>query len=115
MAYDLKLAERVRASLQRGESVTERKMFGGLAFMLGGHMCCGVVNNELVLRLGLERALHAPDQPHIRPMDFTGRQLKGFVFVSPKGTDSDEMLRRLIGEAAEYVLSLPTKQHAIPF
>ena len=115
MAYDLKLAERVRASLQRGESVTERKMFGGLAFMLGGHMCCGVVNNELVLRLGLERALLALDQPHVRPMDFTGRQLKGFVFVSPKGTDSDEMLRRLIGEAAAYVLSLPTKQHAIAF
>jgi len=112
MPYDLKLAERVRLVLGGEESVTERKMFGGLAFMLAGHMCCGVVKNELMLRLGEERALAALDQRDVRSMDFTGRPLKGFVFVTPKGTASEVTLCRLVGEAAAFALSLPRKQYA---
>jgi hypothetical protein len=72
MAYDEDLANRVRAELPRGETVTGRLMFGGLTFMLGSHMCCGVVKDTLVARLGPEAADRALDQPHVRPMNFTG-------------------------------------------
>ena len=71
MAYDEDLAWRVRAVLPPGEAVTERQMFGGLAFMLGGHMFCGVVRDSLMVRLGPEGADRALNQPHVRPMDFT--------------------------------------------
>ena len=67
------------------EAVTERQMFGGLAFMLGGHMFCGVVKDTLMVRLGPDGADRALDQPHVRPMDFTGRPMKGMVFVEPGG------------------------------
>jgi hypothetical protein len=73
VAYDEDLADRVRAVLPPVEAVTERQMFGGLAFMLGGHMFCGVVRDTLMVRLGLEGADRALNQPHVRPMDFTGR------------------------------------------
>ena len=86
MAYDEDLADRVRAALPDGEEVTERRMFGGLAFMLGGHMFCGVVKDTLMLRLGPEGAARALGQPHVRPMDFTGRPMKGMVFVVSHGT-----------------------------
>ena len=83
MAYDEDLASRIRAVLPPAEAVTERQMFGGLAFMLGGHMFCGVVRDTLMVRLGPEGADRALNQPHVRPMDFTGRPMKGMVFASP--------------------------------
>jgi len=83
VAYDEDLADRVRAVLPHGEAVTERQMFGGLAFMLGGHMFCGVVKDALMVRFGPEGAGRALGQPHVRPMDFTGRPMKGMVFVDP--------------------------------
>jgi TfoX/Sxy family transcriptional regulator of competence genes len=73
VAYDEDLADRVRAVLPAGEAVTERKMFGGLTFMLGGHMACGVVKDTLMVRLGPEGAGRALDRPHVRPVDVTGR------------------------------------------
>src|SRR5258705_13061975 len=73
MAYDQNLAERVRAVLIGTDAVTERKMFGGLAFLVGGHMACGIVGNELMLRLGNDGAEAALQEPHSRPMDFTGK------------------------------------------
>jgi hypothetical protein len=85
VAYDEDLADRVRAVLPPGEAMTERQMFGGLAFMLGGHMFCGVVMDTLMVRLGPEGAVRALSQPHVRPMDFTGRPMKGMVFVDPEG------------------------------
>jgi hypothetical protein len=72
MAYDQDLADRDRAVLPDGEMVTERQMFGGLTFMLGGHMLCAVVKDTLMVRLGPEAAGRALGQPHVRPMDFTG-------------------------------------------
>jgi hypothetical protein len=107
MAYDEDLADRVRAVLA-GQAVTERQMFGGLAFMIGGHMACGVVKDTLMVRLGPEAASHALDQPHVRPMDFTGRPMKGMVFVEPAGLHESE-LRHWAGAAAEYARSLPPK------
>jgi TfoX/Sxy family transcriptional regulator of competence genes len=72
MAYDQDLADRVRAVLPDGEMVTERQMFGGLTFMLGGHMLCGVVKDTLMVRLGPDGADRALDRPHVRPMDSPG-------------------------------------------
>lgn len=94
MAYDEDLADRVRAVLPHGAAVTERQMFGGLAFMLGGHMFCGVVKDSLMVRLGPGAADRALDQLHVRPMDFTGRPMKGMVFVDPAGLHGDEAVSR---------------------
>ena len=109
MAYDAHLAERVRRSLGRRKGITEKKMFGGLAFMLHGKMFCGVLKDDLVVRVGPERYEQALSRAHARPMDFTGRPLKGYVFVGPGGLKTDKMLGKWIEEGVEFVLSLPRK------
>ena len=108
MAYDEDLADRVRAALPDGEEVTERRMFGGLAFMLGGHMFCGVVKDTLMARLGTDVAEQALDEPYVRPMDFTGRPMKGMVFVDPAGLHGDT-LRQWVDAAAGYARGLPAR------
>jgi TfoX/Sxy family transcriptional regulator of competence genes len=108
MAYNEDLADRVRALLPATDPVTERQMFGGLTFMLGGHMFCGIVKDTLMVRLGPEAADSALDQPHVHPMDFTGPPMKGMVFVDPAGLHGPE-LRRWIDAAAEYARMLPPK------
>ena len=108
MAYDEQLAERVRAVLAGEEGLTERKMFGGLAFMLDGNMACGIVRDELMLRLGPEAADRALDGPHVRQMDFTGQPMPGMVFVTPPGLEGDE-LDGWVGQATAYVRTLPQK------
>ena len=113
MAYDEDLADRVRAVLPATGRATERRIFGGLAFMLGGHMCCGVVKDSLMLRLGADAADRALDRPHVRPMDFTGRPAKGMVFVDPAGLHGAE-LRRWVDAAAEYTSGLPPKAATRP-
>ena len=109
MAYDEKLATRVREVLKRRRGVTERQMFGGLAFLLNGNMCCGVIKKNLVLRLGARGAGRALSQPHAREMDFTGRALKTMVYVGPAGYRTEKDLRRWLKQAADYVKSLPVK------
>ena len=108
MAYDEDLASRVRAVLPSGAAVTERQMFGGLAFLLGGHMFCGIVKGALMVRLGPDDADRALGQPHVRPMDFTGRPMRGMVFVDPEGLRGDA-LRRWVDAAAGYARGLPPK------
>lgn len=93
MAYDEQLASRVRALLAGRTDVTERKMFGGLTFMIGGHMCCGVNGDELIVRLDPEREDEALSRPHARPMDFTGRRMSGFVTVQPDGLKGSRLSR----------------------
>ncbi len=107
MSYDEDLADRVRAVLPPAD-VTERQMFGGLAFMLDGHMFCGVVKEDLMLRLGPDGAERALEQPHVRPMDFTGRPMKGMVFVEPGGLEG-AALRRWVEAAAAFTRGLPPK------
>ena len=85
MAYDEKLAARVRALLSDRGDVSERPMFGGLTFMVDGHMCCGVTGDELIVRIDAADEDAALGRPHARPMDFTGRRMRGFVTVSPEG------------------------------
>jgi TfoX/Sxy family transcriptional regulator of competence genes len=109
MAYDEAVAQRVRALLKRRRGLTERKMFGGIAFMLNGNMCCGVLNKDLVLRLGNRAAADALKEPHARAMDFTGKALKSMVYVGPAGFRKDEDLRRWIDRAVRFARSLPAK------
>jgi TfoX/Sxy family transcriptional regulator of competence genes len=113
MAYDEDLADRVRVVLPAAGEVTERKMFGGLAFMLGGHMFCGIVKDDLMVRLGPDAADRALDEPHVRPMDFTGRPMKGMVYIEPAGL-AGPALRRWVDAAADYARSLPPKLATAP-
>jgi len=109
MAYDERLADRIRDALEGEQGVSERKMFGGVAFMVDGHMACGIAGSDLMLRLGVERADEALDRPHVRPMDFTGKPLTTMVFVEPEGLRG-AALGRWVGEAVAYARSLPSKQ-----
>src|SRR6266516_2496334 len=91
MAYDEALAARVRTMLAGRTDVREQKMFGGLTFMVGGNMCCGVNRDELIVRLDPEREDEALARPHARPMDFTGRKMPGFITVRPKGLSGNRL------------------------
>ena len=92
MAYDAGLAERIRSILSGAAEFSEKKMFGGLAFMIDGQMRCGVLKTDLVLRLTPESVAEALHQPHTRPMDFTGKPMKSMIYISAAGTDSDQAL-----------------------
>lgn len=107
MAFDEKLADRVRRTLPR-RGVTEKKMFGGLCFMVRGHMCCGVEKNRMMLRIGPERHAAALKRPGAKPMDFTGRPMKGFVFVDRKALATRRQLERWLALALAYNAELPT-------
>jgi TfoX/Sxy family transcriptional regulator of competence genes len=109
MAYDEKLAARVRRALARRKGLTEKKMFGGISFMVGGNMCCGVVNDDLVLRVSPEDYEKALAEPHARPMDFTGRPLRGFVYIGPDGYRADKALSKWLKRAVGFTASLPRK------
>jgi TfoX/Sxy family transcriptional regulator of competence genes len=109
MAFDETLAERVRAALTGRADLGERKMFGGIAFMVAGNMAVGIVGEDLMVRLGPEDAERALAEPHVRPMDFTGRPMKNIVFVGPLGTASDEDLAGWVDAGADYAASLPPK------
>src|SRR5438046_187314 len=100
MAFDQALADRVRKVLARRKDVTERKMFGGLAFLLNGNMCCGVLGDLLIVRLGEGGASKALREPHTRPMDFTGTKSKNMVYIDPAGVAADAALRDWVGRAA---------------
>jgi TfoX/Sxy family transcriptional regulator of competence genes len=109
MAYDETLADRIRDALAARDDVTERKMFGGLAFMVGGNMCCGVIGSDAMLRLGEDRADAALDEPHTRPMDFTGRPMKGMVYVGAPGVRDEAAVRQWVERAVAFAGSLPPK------
>ena len=109
MAYDEGLAERVRGLLQERGRLSEKRMFGGLAFMMNGHMTVGIVKDELMVRVGSDTYAQSLREPHVRAMDFTGRPMKGFVFVSPSGLESDSDLQRWVDRALAYAASLPAR------
>ena len=109
MAYDLNQAEWVRSLLEELEGYSERKMFGGVCFMLFGNMCCGVVNDDLMLRLDKEGAGQALLEPHVREMDFTGKPMKSMVYVSAEGIDADSDLQRWVDTAVAFSQTLPPK------
>ncbi len=112
MAFDEGAAERLRevyAELPDGQELQEKKMFGGLAFMLAGHMSCGVVGETLMVRVGPDRYQQALGRAHARPMDFTGKPLKGFVYVAPQGYESDQDLADWVKLSVDFVAGLPPK------
>lgn len=98
MAYDERLAERIRHVLRGRSDMTERKMFGGLAFLRYNRMCCGIVGQDLMVRVVEAEIPALMQQVHVRPMDFTGKPMRGFVYVAPAGfstvTDLNEWIAR---------------------
>ena len=109
MAYDEGLAQRIREILSEQTGLIEKKMFGGVAFMVHGHMCCGIVKDMLLVRVGAEQNDFALALPFTRPMDFTGKPMKGFIYVEPKGCVSDLALKNWIERGLRYIKTLPPK------
>ncbi|MGH7535085.1 MAG: TfoX/Sxy family protein [Gemmatimonadales bacterium] len=109
MAFDEKLAQRIRQRLRQRAGVTEKKMFGGIAFLVRGNMCCGVHGPDLIVRLSPEHTDRALSAPHTRAFDLTGRLMKGWILVGPKGRATDAQLGKWVGVATEYAESLPAK------
>jgi TfoX/Sxy family transcriptional regulator of competence genes len=109
MACDEGLAERVRVLLAGECGVSEKKMFGGMAFMLRGNMAVGVINDDLMVRVGPEAHPALVREPHAREMDFTGKPMKGFVYVGSEGIASDFDLRRWVQRGVTFAATLPPK------
>jgi len=109
MPFDEALADRVRPLVLGTHSLKEKRMFGGLAFMVNGHMCCGIVDKNFVVRTGPKRYEAALSKPHARPMDFTGRPMRGFVYVGPEGYRSTRDLKAWIQRGLHFVRTLPPK------
>jgi hypothetical protein len=110
MSYDEGLAERLREVLQTQRSISEKKMFGGLAFMSHGYMFVGILGDILMARVGPEYYEQALSRPHVREMDFTGKPMKGYVFVDPPGFESDSDLSDWVQSCHRFVQSLPPKK-----
>lgn len=108
MAYSEDLASRIRAALAHRNDVSERKMFGGLCFMVAGHMACGVLGDVMMLRLGVGTAA-ALKQPHTRVMDFTGRPSPNMIYVDPPGLKTAAQLKRWTLVAEAFVDGLPPR------
>jgi TfoX/Sxy family transcriptional regulator of competence genes len=110
VAYDEALAARVRLAIGRKAGVTERKMFGGLAFLRHGNMFCGLIGSELMVRVGPARYEEALRAPHARPMDFTGRPLAGYVYVAAAGCRTVPSVNRWVKRGLIFAQTLPAKR-----
>ena len=110
MAYDEALAGRLRNLFGQRSDVVEKKMFGGLCFMVSEHMCCGISGNTLMARVGPDMYKTCLKEPHVKEMDFTGKPLKGFVYVQPKGIAKDSDLSAWVDKCLDFVNSLPPKK-----
>jgi TfoX/Sxy family transcriptional regulator of competence genes len=109
MAYDEELAERIRSVITVRDGVTERKMFGGVAWMVHGNMACGVLGEDMIVRLEESDAEQALTEPGVRPFDFTGRPMRSTLFVGPEATADDAALSRWVDAGADHAASLPPK------
>lgn len=109
MAYDEGLAQRLREVVEEQPGVAEKKMFGGLCFMVSGNMCLGVVGDELMVRVGPDAYEECLAAAHAREMDFTGRAMKGMVYVGTAGFESDEDLAWWVQRGVSFAASLPPK------
>ena len=109
MAYDEGAAQRVREHFTGRDGIAEKKMFGGLAFMLRGHMCCGLVDDTLMARVGPANYAATLQRPHARAMDFTGKPMRGFVYVAPAGFATDAALHDWLALCERFVATLPPK------
>ena len=109
MAYDEVVARRVRAVLGSEPDLVEKKMFGGVGFLLRGNMACGVNKQDLIVRVGPDRYEEALAGPNTRPFDMTGRPMRGWIVVTSEGYDSQDDLARWVKEGADFALALPPK------
>jgi TfoX/Sxy family transcriptional regulator of competence genes len=109
MTFNELTANKIRDAIKGTPGVSERNMFGGISFMLGGNMCCGVIEDTLVVRVGPGAYEAALKEPHARPMDFTGRPLKGFVYVDRAGYEEPSALHAWIERGVAFVQTLPRK------
>lgn len=107
MAYNEELAERVRAVLAHRTDVEEKRMFGGLTFMVAGQMCCGVLKNDLIVRIEPAEFDALVAQPHVRPFDFSGRPMQGMLYVANTALADAEVLRRWVQRGTDYVAAHP--------
>ena len=112
MSYDEKMAERIRGVLSGRGDVVEKKMFGGLCFMVNGGMCCGLTRTAFMVRVGPDHYAEALAQPHARPMDFTGRPLAGMVYIDPAGFRTNAALAKWVQRGVAFVSALPGKKSA---
>jgi TfoX/Sxy family transcriptional regulator of competence genes len=110
MAFSEALAERIRQRLARRKNVEERKMFGGVGFLLNGNLLVGVWKDSLCVRLGPDQAEEALLEPHVEEFDITGRPMKGWVLVEPKRIEGDDQLAGWIQRAMKFVGTLPAKE-----
>ena len=109
MAFDETLAERIRQRLARKKGIEEKKMFGGIGFLLNGNMLVGVWKDSLIVRLGDELGAKVLLEPHVKAFDITGRAMKGWVLVAPAGVEGDDQLKEWIRRAVKFVGRLPGK------
>jgi TfoX/Sxy family transcriptional regulator of competence genes len=110
VAFDDQLAERVRAVLEARVDVDERRMFGGIAFLVAGNMCCGVHGDDLIVRLDPDQAGELlQTEPGTRPFDITGRPMRGWLFVAPEATAEDADLHEWVQRAEAFAATLPPK------
>lgn len=109
MAFDKSLADRIRAALARKKGVAEKKMFGGLGFLLKGNMLVGVWKNSLIARVGPDQADEAMQEPHVRPMDITGRPMRGWLMIAPEGVSDAVAVKEWVQRALKFVAKLPVK------
>ena len=109
MAFSEELAERIRRRLTRRKGIEEKKMFGGVGFLLNGNLLVGVWKDSLIARLGPEQAEEALLEPHVKEFDITGRPMTGWVVVGPQGVEDDEQLTAWIGRATRFVRTLPAQ------
>ena len=110
MAFDESLATRIRAALARKRGVEEKKMFGGVGFLLHGNMLVGVWKNSLIVRLGPDSYDDALLELHVREFDSTGKPMKGWLLVEPEGIEDDDQLKGWIERALKFVKALPAKE-----
>jgi TfoX/Sxy family transcriptional regulator of competence genes len=109
MAFDENLAARIRPALARKKGVQEKKMFGGIGFLLNGNMLVGVWKDSLIVRLGPEEGDDALKEPHVSEFNITGRPMKGWLLVAAEGVEDDDALSGWIQRAVKYVGKLPKK------
>jgi len=110
VSYDPETAGRVRRLLSGRDDVAEKKMVGGLSFLVNGNMCCGVTGTALMVRVGASDREQALGEPHVRPMEFAGRALSGFVCVDPAGFAADDELARWVQRGLDFASGLPAKR-----
>ena len=108
MAYNLKLAERIRSELN-GMPFVEKKMFGGAGFLLNGNLACGVNKDNLIVRVDPEKHPALLGKPHVKPFDMTGKPMKGWLLVEAEGYKTDKQLSTWVKEGVEFALRLPPK------